>query len=632
MVCLALIAFLEDEQYLLSLLLENGIIKKKSIVMKNTKNQSKNYYTASPATDSLSDTRDIQSVSLVENVLSTHGAVVPNLQKNDKTPNTDGTITVYDDSHQMLGKLEVQVKTLASDCGLKFDCPTSTLAYCEDIHPMLWFFVDNVARKIYWLYIDCNYLSNIEYRHHKTKRIELSSSQFLSVSNKTYIDEWRRIVLEEHEMRKRYSALKAEYEGLSKLKNTGIGAHDENFAQVHRYLDELNAMYDVNFPIIKQTLYPGMWKMGIAYSEYESNRISYALYPIMYGINDVQIKKFKESVFAKASENGFIRVVDYRAENPIHLCPDYHARITVKHDAEEIIKTDALDLTCNDFLMIEYIFAVVDRIGFKLALQEAQQSYSIADIRYGIQFYAPIWLEEQYNSSAGNAQNRSLDVGIPRYCIDINNFSNMNELRNRVNEKIGRGERPKSCILVARNFNIHTFTQALEKLSKKYKVIHRPYIMQRFNSKDNLVVNTLSKESAAHNMKKIIDNLPECYDAILKKNFTGIEDKIGLLHGADLLLFNYNLIDQYAYDDVPTLHQYYLQCKNEIDKSGNIKVVSDMELERYPIRFGKYENKEYKIIRSVHSALLNTLYTKTPLLNLIKELLSDRLKDYFSAS
>lgn len=597
--------------------------------MEHAKSQ-KEKYTALPATDSTSAIQDIQSVSLVEHILSTHGAVIPNLQKNDKTPNTDGTVTIYDDEHRMLGKIEVQVKTFNGNNDLKFSCPTSTLAYCEDIQPMLWFFVDNTDEKVYWLYIDCNYLSSIEYRNLKTKRVTLLPEQFFSISNKSYIDEWRRIALEEHEMRKRYATLKADYDYLSNLKNIGLGSYDENFMQIHRYLDELNKMYDINFPIIKKVLYPGMWKMGIAYSEYSPNRLSYALYPIVHGINDTQIKKFKDNVFAKVSENSFVQIVDYCTENPIMSCPIHHARMAIKESIEQIIKTDAIDLTCSEFLMIEYVFAVIDRIWFKLSLKEAQESYSIKEIKHGLQFYAPIWLDEQYKDVVKTQGYEPSAEKIPRYYIDRNNFAGMKKLRKRVEERIQQGEKPKSCILAATDFNIRTFTRALDELSKKYIVIKRPYKMQQFNRATSLVVNSLSKEAATYNMEKILSNLPTCYDAILKRNFTGITNDISLLYGADLLLLNYNLKDCYTYDDAPALRQYYFQCKNYTNGTNGIKVVDSNELEQYPFRFGQFENEQYKLIRSAHSMLLNTLYTKTPLLNLIKELLGARLEDYFN--
>ncbi len=597
--------------------------------MEHIKNR-KGKYTASPAVDSSSAIQDIQSVSLVEHILSTHGVAIPNLQKNDKTPNTDGAVTIYDDECRILGKIEVQVKTLNDNNDLKFDCPTSTLAYCEDVQPMLWFFVDNTDKKVYWLYIDCVYLSNNEYRNLKTKRVTLLPERFFSISNKSYIDEWRKIALEEREMRKRYLTIKADYYHLSNLKNIGLGSYDENFIQIHRYLDELNKMYDVNFPIIKKVLYPGMWKMGIAYSEYSPNRLLYALYPIIHGINDTQIKKFKDNVFAKLSENRFVQIVDYCTENPIMLRPIHHARITIKKNVEQIIKIDALDLTCSEFLMIEYIFAVIDRIGFKLSLKEAQETYSIKEIEHGLQFYAPIWLDEQYKDTVKTQGHESSTEEIPKYYIDRNNFANINELRNRVEKRIQQGEKPKSCILAATDFNIRTFTRALEELSKKHTVIKRPYKMQQFDSTTYLVVNTLSKEAATYNMKKILSNLPICYDAILKRNFTGIVNDVGLLHGADLLLLKYDLKD-HTYDDAPTLSQYYLQDKRQTKGTMSIKVVDSNELGQYPVRFGQFENEQYKLMRSVHSMLLNTLYTKTPLLNLVKEILGDRLKDYFNS-
>lgn len=63
-----------------------------------------------------------------------------------------------------------------------------------------------------------------------------------------------------------------------------------------------------------------MWKMGIAIGNFTSNTLSYVLYPIFYGMNDLMIKKVRLQSFADVdylNEDPFILATIYDKQNPI---------------------------------------------------------------------------------------------------------------------------------------------------------------------------------------------------------------------------------------------------------------------------------------------------------------------------
>ena len=97
---------------------------------------------AKPASHPKSNFTDVQSITLIGNILSSHGRVMPNLNSIDKWPNIDGKVEVQDENKGIVGSIAVQAKTLPNEHELKFKCPVSFLAYCENIEPCLLFGVD----------------------------------------------------------------------------------------------------------------------------------------------------------------------------------------------------------------------------------------------------------------------------------------------------------------------------------------------------------------------------------------------------------------------------------------------------------------------------------------------------------
>lgn len=105
---------------------------------------------------------DKQSISLIENILTTHKRVMPQLSSIDKWPNIDGHLEVQDSDNNLVGRLFVQAKTLPPNHKNKFRCPISFFSSCE-IDPILLFGVDNQNKKVYWRYFDSQIIKNIDF-------------------------------------------------------------------------------------------------------------------------------------------------------------------------------------------------------------------------------------------------------------------------------------------------------------------------------------------------------------------------------------------------------------------------------------------------------------------------------------
>ena len=65
-----------------------------------------------PAKHAKSSFHDREAISLLENILTSHELVMPDLKKGDTWPNTDGYLQVTESNGCPVGQLEVQVKSL----------------------------------------------------------------------------------------------------------------------------------------------------------------------------------------------------------------------------------------------------------------------------------------------------------------------------------------------------------------------------------------------------------------------------------------------------------------------------------------------------------------------------------------
>lgn len=136
---------------------------------------------------------DKHSISLIENILTSHGRVMPQLYSNDKWPNIDGFLEVQDSDGILVGRLFVQAKTLPPNHKNKFRCPISFFSSCE-IDPTLLFGVDDQNKKVYWCYFDSKIIKNIDFKNNKYyKTITIDSNKFLMKTQVTILVSGKRL-------------------------------------------------------------------------------------------------------------------------------------------------------------------------------------------------------------------------------------------------------------------------------------------------------------------------------------------------------------------------------------------------------------------------------------------------------
>ena len=595
--------------------------------------------TAKPASHPQSNFTDKQSVSLVENILATHARVISDLSTIDKWPNRDGHLDIQDEKGTLIGSLAVQVKTLKNSEDLKLVCPVSFLSYCDQVEPCLLLVADNENKKVYWKYIDSILLKEIVYRNNKkTKTIALDEAQYLSESEKGYIDDWT-LVVENNKLRiQGYDDLKYAYEKLRENANELVGVEDEKHTHIHQFLDELNRSYDHNFPTTKKFFYSDTWKLGMAYEEYETNSLMYTLYPITWSKNDVQIKKI-DAKFAKESQGRGLGFTGHFAENPIAERPVEHAKEVAGSKAQKLVQAKLLNHTGNEILAREIVFAFMDKFYEQMGFSEPLDEYGVQFILHGFYNYLPLWIDEAYSLMRKEKRN-NIDEQLQRkgyYDPDVI-WQLMPEehslIQKRVSERMGKAS--VSLNVANKDLDVGVFLEALKYLNDSNLPIERVYKKPdyaRLKGGGGFVWDVFSEEDATHNMEIVLNNLETVYGTVVENNFPGIKDALSLLGEASEIAVYYDFKEIPSMPRFgPTYRRYHLKHIDTIP-SRAIRIINKSEMEDLEkiIRDRKRNTGNVRLQIASHGRI-DFLYSKTPLMSAVYDILEDRLKDYLSSN
>lgn len=528
---------------------------------------------------------DEESISLIRNILASGRRVMPRIYSHDSWPNIDGHVEIQNDQHDLVGRLYVQAKTLPVNHKLKFRCPVSFFSSCE-LNPCLLFGVDNQAEKVYWLYFDSEITKGIDFRKNKyTKTISFRPNQYFKKGkqNQSYVREWEKIVKSNQSKLRSFDELKKAHEIILKESNKAVGRTKSEFVKLHAFVDRLNESLENEFLIIKKHFYPRIWKIGIAVYEYKPEKVSYALYPIPLDKNDVQIKEIDKNLHDRIQKEG-LGFTGHFVENPIKVRPREYVKEVIASKTFKIIENKLLNHSGNKLLARETIFNFVSHFYDRMGLSKKDE-YKIKEVKQNP------WIRQMSNTQM----------------LHIN----------------------------GKQINLRLFFEFLDFLEKSQTNIAGVYKEKDFSRipKGGWIWDVFSKKDAEYNLNIIFDNLVAVYQTIIVNNFPLLENELSLFGAANIVAVSWDVKDEYqGFDSGPTYKMYYLRSKSMGTKHA-IKVLNDVEAREFmALDFSKREinfrGGRYEIL-SIKSSVLDFLYEDTPMLNLVYQILRERLKEYF---
>lgn len=523
-----------------------------------------------------------------------HKKVRTDIKRNDKHRDIDGYLELLDEFRNTQGKLEVQVKKLPNG-KRKIQCPLKLFSYSERmLYPVLLIGVDIEQKKAYWVHVGEDLIASSTIRSgQKTKVVNFPIENVIDGKNTKYVSEWQTIA-ESYKARIRdYSDLTGRLLKSLKRSNLALGRRKKYFRNIHLFLDELNTLLDGKFSVVKRILYPNAWKVGLAYSTYEDNTVSYSLYPIRFETNDVQIKEFDSALRKKLWEEG-IGIRGHNFENPIKVRPRKYAIEIVESETLRLLKNRLLSHAGNGFLAREFIFASLDRYFQQLGL-EKKDEYSLGEIEKAFDQLLPARIDPHTRATA------IISMGHYRFCFSV----------------------------------FQEFLSSLK--SDAFDKIRRVYVQKDFSRlrKGGLVYNLFSPHAVETNLRIFFDNLPEVYTKIISRNFPKIAKELPLFGEISRVIVLFNVKEEYkTFQDAPIIEFFYLKPENqenleiEIHRRGEVEKLDKLSFKSV----GKYteiDGKKYRIV-SGSKGVLDFIYDDLPMFNYVYTILEDNLKGYFT--
>ncbi|RYG48536.1 MAG: DUF4365 domain-containing protein [Chitinophagaceae bacterium] len=352
---------------------------------------------------------ELQSKITFESLLSTV-YVKPDLRVMDKYPNTDGHIELTDQHQHPIGKIEVQLKTLADDDLItpKYQCAKHFLKYCSDsVLPVILVAVNNAQKKAFWLSVDEDVIIDANQRiTGESVSIKIPYENCLDGQNHAYLAAWEKLIRAAQTKVKGYNGLLQE-KGLleTKLKHLEEGLRPstlspEALTEIHIFLNHYNTILDTEFAVMKQTLYARYWKIGIGIASYSVDRCAFVLIPLDSGRNDPIIRELAADSFFKRHEALFDgTILSYSAhisQNTIRNNPEALSYSLIKSEFFRIM--EKYNLPVNEPVIAhEYLVSFIDSFQVTLGFEPEQDTYSLKQLNFILKEALPVEIAQNYN-------------------------------------------------------------------------------------------------------------------------------------------------------------------------------------------------------------------------------------------
>jgi hypothetical protein len=546
------------------------------------------------------------SVDCLKEILR-HEDIKTHFTTNDKIANIDGYIELLKE-RRICGKITVQIKTYPQKYTgqAKFDFPTSLLAYAQKCSSELVFLiaVDNVQKTAYWKYISTTIINdNLSKANQQTITIGFETSEILSKENlEETIAHWKslyqtqsNLIINSVKINQENEELKSK---LSKYQNPEFSIDNDYVVSLQKFINTYNTLLDNEFRSIKNHYYFNTWKIGIALFECESNAVSYILYDIKNGKNDLIIKEIP----IDEVRNFSVYTEMYRncMENVIHNSPESYAISLIKHKTIEFIKGKSV-LFQTPEIATEYIFDFIKREGNYIKLQQEEQ-YILPNIK------------------------EKLEVKFPN--IINNNTFHYTTGHHRINMNVVYG-----CICYLINSGI--------------TLLERNYPDKGNYANTGFVSDCYTSELAFEKLKYFYTRIPTLFDSYMEAMFPLLKSQINFFDGYDLVLVNLTYIDsesvEYYQNHNIVLHYLKTQSRSslkpEIILSLNYNAelykqneINRKELMTEHIRFDKgiyYKGNEYKIFKQ-EGLDMSLFFGDYYIHNMLYHYLHERFKGYFA--
>jgi len=467
-----------------------------------------------------SDVAEKSSIRCLEEILN-HDEIQTYLTVNDKTPNIDGYIELLD-KRLPIGKITVQVKTYPKKYNgeSKFDFPTSIFGYAQHCITEFVFLIavnkrENVA---YWKYINNELIIQYQEKTNQSKiTIGFDKSEILSNENiDETIEYWKSLFKAKYDLIIQSSETAREkielITLLEKYRNPTLSFAKKYIISIQKFIDTYNFYLDSEYNSIKKYYYPNTWKIGIALFECTDDKISYIIYKIREGENDLLIREIPSD---KVKEfTNYVEISSHYSENVIYDNPDGYAFKLIQKKTLELLENKSI-LFLTQEIASEYIFDFIKREGHYIDIKQ-KDTYYLKELKE--------LFERKYNE---------IQTGISYNLVKGNHEINLNIFYSCV------------CFLIK---NKITNLDKIYPLKGKY-------------SNTGFVSDSYTAELAFEKLKYFYERIPILFESYMDSMFPSLKNEITFFDGYDLILVDlkYRDFNRDTYGENHQINLYYLK-------------------------------------------------------------------------
>ena len=274
-----------------------------------------------------------------------------------------------------------------------------------------------------------------------------------------------------------------------------------------------------NFKILKQSLYPNVWRFGFGIIDYGKDSLHYTLYPIKSDENDAQIRDIEQTPAEFHDLNRFI-ISGHTMENPLEYSPKQLAYNSIESRISTLFEENRLNYSGCDFSATEYIYDFTQQFAPLLGL-ERKETYNVSNIKEGYYRHLQFWLSEEIRDIL-----RQHNIGEVHIQLDGHLNSETSQRQERAFEvaeaKTSKiNEDPPRHWIAMRNFDQTLVEHLIDVLAESTtRQISKPYqYRDRENPDTNRIADLYSDEAIFQNVSTYYKNYHREYRQLVRNNF-----------------------------------------------------------------------------------------------------------------
>ncbi len=569
------------------------------------------------------DSSEQDAKTVLESLVDSH-FVKLDIRTRDKVPNVDGTIELVNEKSVPIGKLDIQLRSIPKG-HTSYNCEVSLAAYGKvSTLPVLLVCVDTVNKCAYWKHIN-PYMPELKGKEKQQSFTVYFSNGADNIDQSgIYIKKWLDIANNYQICIEKYPSLSVG--NIQKLSPETIDPVELEFFQ--KFIDTINNLLDNDFPVFKEIVFPGVWKLGVGIISSSEHHIQYQIYSIPYKEPAPLVCKLSKGLLFtnKWDKNA---ISETQTSKDALLDPQQAGKKFVEERIVAVCTSKLLPIYGHE-ISSDILFNFVDRYHLILGIEPCLNQYSVQDLS--------IALNHHLYEISESALVEKIPVSSRKYSVDLDKLNSYIDIKHSTPK--GIFGKPVSFSIGTDNFPIRAVYDSLKYLiANGIKEVNRVFGLPDLPLEQGAhwVWSGYSLEREIKNVTHILNNSLNEYKLFVNGNKLKFPNS-HYLDSSTTIIYEYEPSKGDKYEDGPSLNEYF------IDNSSHtlpklIVYPKDKASPHLPVDTNKggryytvdYESKTYKAY-SISYGFCAFLFQNTPFLNLIYRMLSDDLSKHYGMS